>query len=102
MSPPSPLFMCWKAEESQTLFCRHFSSATETEPIPNPVPGDSERAAGKLKKREGLWKPKSELSPNRATESEIFDSVISEMSCIGDPVASTSDLTLDLSCSVDA
>jgi hypothetical protein len=37
---------------------------TETEPIPNPVVGDSERAAGKSKKLEGLWKPNTEPPPN--------------------------------------
>ena len=38
---------------------------TETDPIPNSVTVDSERAEGKSKKREGFRKPKSELPPNR-------------------------------------
>jgi len=49
--------------------------ATETEPIPNPVVGHSERVAGKSKKRNGLWKPNTELPPNRtcgAAMSEIW------------------------------
>jgi hypothetical protein len=41
--------------------------------MPNPVVGDSERAAGKLKKREGLWKPNTELSPNRNSGSANGD-----------------------------
>ena len=43
--------------------------ATETEPIPNPVVGHSERIAGKSKKGEGLWEPNSERLPNRTAMS---------------------------------
>lgn len=39
--------------------------STETDPIPNPVVGHSERAEGKSKKEEGIWEPKSERVPNR-------------------------------------
>jgi hypothetical protein len=88
--------MCRKAEESQLLLCWAHFSATETELIPNLLVGDSERAAGKSKKREGLWKPKSKPTPNRPTESDIFDSVISGMSCIDDHAASTSDAVADV------
>ncbi|HBE91443.1 MAG TPA: hypothetical protein DDW55_02575 [Gammaproteobacteria bacterium] len=45
----------------------------ETDPIPNPVVGDSERDAGKPKKEEGFQKPKSELPPNRIDDPEIED-----------------------------
>jgi hypothetical protein len=38
---------------------------TETDLMPNPVVGDSERDAGKSKKRNGLWKPNTEPPPNR-------------------------------------
>ena len=38
---------------------------TETDLMPNPVAVDSERAAGKPKKREGFRKPNSERLPNR-------------------------------------
>jgi hypothetical protein len=37
---------------------------TETDPIPNPVTVDSERAEGKSKKREGFRKPNTEPEPN--------------------------------------
>jgi hypothetical protein len=37
-------------------------------PYAEPVAVYSERAAGKPKKREGLWKPKSEPTPNRISE----------------------------------
>jgi hypothetical protein len=40
--------------------------------MPNPVVGNSERLAGKSKKREGSWKPKSEPPPNRTVEIAIF------------------------------
>ena len=53
MSPPSPLFMGRKVEESQTLSQWPFPSTTETDPMPSTVMGDSERAVGKLKKGEG-------------------------------------------------
>ena len=33
--------------------------------------GDSERDAGKSKKREGLWEPKSEPVPNRTSEIDV-------------------------------
>ena len=46
---------------------------TETDLMPNPVAVDSERAEGKSKKREGLWKPKSELPPNRIAEISTGD-----------------------------
>jgi hypothetical protein len=38
---------------------------TETEPIPNLIVGDSERASSMSKKGKGLWQPKSELPPKR-------------------------------------
>jgi hypothetical protein len=41
---------------------------TETEPVPNPVAGDSERVAAKPKKRKGFRKPDTELLPNRISE----------------------------------
>ena len=85
-----------KAEESQTLFCRIHFSATETEPIPNLVVGDSERVAGKSKKRKGFRKPNTERPPNRTAESANFDSVISGMSCIGIHAESTSGVIADL------
>ena len=68
MSPPISLFMCHEAQESQTLSGWHHFTMTETEPIPNPIVGHSERGVGKLKKRDGLWKPKSERPPNRNSD----------------------------------
>ena len=65
MSPPSPLFMCRKAEEPKTLFRWPFSSMTETELMPNAAAVVSERAEGKSKKGEGLRKPNFERPPNR-------------------------------------
>ena len=65
MSPPSPLFMANQVEEPQTLSRWPFQQTTETEPMPNPVAVDSERVAGKSKKREGSWKPNTEPPPNR-------------------------------------
>ena len=79
MSPPSPLFMDHQAEESQTLFQWLIYMATGTELMPNPVAVHSERAAGKPKKREGLWKPKSEPVPNRTSEPAIGGASISRM-----------------------
>jgi hypothetical protein len=64
--------------------------AAETEPLPNPVAGDSERDARKSKKRESLLKPKSELPPNRISESAFSGFAMSEMSFVGDPASSTS------------
>jgi len=64
MSPPSPLFMPHKAEELKTLFRWPHLLMTETDLMPNPVADDFERAEGKSKKREGLWKPNSERLPN--------------------------------------
>jgi len=37
---------------------------TETDPVPNPVAGDSERLAGKPKKGKGFRKPNTEPPPN--------------------------------------
>ena len=37
---------------------------TETEPVPNPVAGDSERVACKSKKGKGFRKPNTEPPPN--------------------------------------
>ena len=37
---------------------------TETEPVPNPVAGDSERVTCKSKKGEGFRKPNTEPPPN--------------------------------------
>ena len=54
--------------------------ATETEPIPNMDVGNSERDAGKSKKREGLWKPNTELPPNRIYEIAICESAMFWMS----------------------
>ncbi len=42
----------------------HFRLPTETEPIPKCRRGDSDRLAGKSKKRNGLWKLNTELLPN--------------------------------------
>ena len=64
MSPLISLFMAHEAQESQALFRWPFSLMTETDPIPNPVASQSERAEGKSKKREGLWEPKSERPPS--------------------------------------
>jgi len=55
---------------------------TETDLMLNPAAGDSERAAGKSKKREGFRKPNTECLPNR--NSEIGGVAMSGMSCIGD------------------
>jgi hypothetical protein len=55
------------------FFRRSHSAAVGTELIPNPVAGDSERGAGKPKKRNGLRKPKSELPPNRIRGWRRFD-----------------------------
>ena len=77
MSPPISLFMCHEAQESQKLFLWPFRPATETEPIPNPVVDDSELDAGKSKMRKGLWKPNTELPPNRIAEIAIFFTAMS-------------------------
>jgi len=58
---------------------------TETEPIPSPVVGHSERDAGKLKKRYGLWKPNTEPPLNRNWRR--FDV---RVSCIGNSAFCTS------------
>ena len=50
--------------------------ATETEPIPNLIMGNSEWVAGKSKKRDGFSKPKSELLPSRISESAIFGALL--------------------------
>ena len=63
MSPLISLFMAHEAQESQALFRWPFSLMTETDPIPNPVAGHSERPEGKSKKGEGLWEPKAEPGP---------------------------------------
>jgi len=73
MSPPSPLFMPHKAEELKTLFRWPHLLMTETDLMSNPVADDSERAEGKSKKREGLWKPNSERLPNRTRNWRRFD-----------------------------
>ena len=86
MSPPSSLFMCRKAEESQMLFRWPLPSVTETDLMPNPVAVDSERDAGKSKKQEGLWEPKSERLPNRNSNRRFIDV---RVSCIADFAAST-------------
>jgi hypothetical protein len=41
--------------------------------MPKPLAVDSERDAGKSKKREGLWKPKSELPPKRDRNYRLID-----------------------------
>jgi hypothetical protein len=41
---------------------------TETEPMPNPVAGDSERVAGKPKKGKDFRKPNTEPPPNRISD----------------------------------
>ena len=61
---------------------------TETDPIPNPVAGDSERAEGKSKKRQGFRKPKSESPPNRNSNWRRFE--MSWMSCVADPASNSS------------
>jgi hypothetical protein len=45
--------------------------AAETDLMPNPVAGISERGADKSKKREGSWKPNNEPAPNRISEIAI-------------------------------
>jgi hypothetical protein len=57
-----------RVEESQRLFRWPFCRTAETHPMPNRVVGDYERDDGKPKKREGLWKLKSEPVPNRTSE----------------------------------
>jgi hypothetical protein len=49
----------------------------------NRVVGDSERDDGKPKKREGLWKLKSEPVPNRTSESASSGASPTWMSCVG-------------------
>ena len=63
---------------------------TETEPIPNPILGYSERAAGKSKKREGFSKPNTEPPPNRISESAFSGFEMSWMSCVADPASNSS------------
>ena len=84
MSPPSPLFMPHKAEELKTLFRWPHLLMTETDLIPNPVAEDSERTAGKSKKREGLWEPNTERPPNRIHENATGDSALSTAGVITD------------------
>jgi hypothetical protein len=57
--------------------------------MPNPVMGNSERAAVESKKREGSWKPKSELTPNR-----IF-LILDARDVLGDPALSTPGVIAD-------
>ena len=45
---------------------------TETDPVPNPVAGDSERVACKPKKGKGFRKPNTELLPNRIFERRVL------------------------------
>ena len=84
MSPQISLFMGYQAEEPQTLFRWLFRLPTETEPIPNLVVGHSERDAGKLKMRKSLWKPNTELPPNRNSEISTGDSALSTAGVITD------------------
>jgi hypothetical protein len=65
---------------------------TETEPIPNPVVGDSERAAGKSKMRKGLLKPNTEPPPNRTYETANCCPAMFRMSRIGDLAGTVADL----------
>ena len=44
---------------------------TETEPVPNPVAGDSDRVACKSKKGKGFRKPNTEPPPNRISERRL-------------------------------
>jgi hypothetical protein len=46
---------------------------TETDPMPNPVADDSERAEGKSKKREGFRKPNTEPAPSRTLNFRHID-----------------------------
>ena len=58
--------------------------ATETEPIPNLIMGNSEWVAGKSKKWDAFLKPKSEPVPNRISETAICRcamSWVSRISC---------------------
>jgi hypothetical protein len=73
-----------KAEESKTLFRWPFPLLTKTDLMPNPVAGDSERAAGKSKKQNGFLKPKSEPPPNRISEIATGDSALSTAGVIAD------------------
>ena len=57
---------------------------TETDLMTNPVAVDSELDAGKLKKREGFWEPKSEPPPNRISEIATGDSALSTAGVIAD------------------
>ena len=96
MSPPSPLFMPHKAEELKTLFRWPHLLMTETDLIPNPVAEDSERTAGKSKKREGFRKPNSELPPSRNSGTAIGGAAMSGMSRSGDPALSISGVVADV------
>jgi hypothetical protein len=59
---PRTRFCC---RRKVTIFLSPYRYQTETEPIPNLIMGDSEWVQGKPKKRNELFKPKSELLPNR-------------------------------------
>ena len=59
-----------KDEESQGLFILPFRVSTETEPMPNPGAGDSERVACKSKKGKGFREPNTELLPNPQSASD--------------------------------
>ena len=78
------------------------SLAASTEPLPNLMAGNSERDVGKPKKGEGLWKPKSELPPNRMSGMDISGSEMSGVSFVGDHASSTSDVIADLWWSADS
>jgi len=78
-----------KAEESKTLFRWPFPSVTETDLMPNPAAVDSERDAGMSKMRKSLWKPNTELPPNRTCETDIGGAAMSGMSRVGDSSSST-------------
>ena len=56
--------------------------ATETEPIPNLIMGNSEWAVSKSKKWDGFLKPKSEPVPNGNSETAICGSAMSRVSRI--------------------
>jgi hypothetical protein len=82
MRNTNSLLLLRKAEESQPLFRWPDRSSTETDRMPSCLCRDSEQVAGKSKKRDGFLKPKSEPLPKRTSESAIFGSSVSWMSCL--------------------
>ena len=79
-----------KLKNSKRLHCRPDTDRSHADPMPNPVVGDSERDAGKSKKRNGLWKPKAERAPNRTSEIEFCGIAMPVVSRVGDSASSIS------------